>query len=41
LVVLFAAFVAAKFLPARAADTNETLADEVADSLVVGVETAT
>ena len=41
-VVLFAAFVAARFLPARAAETgSETLADEVADSLVVGVETAT
>ena len=32
-----------EFLPARAADveTDETLADEVAESLVVGVETAT
>jgi EmrB/QacA subfamily drug resistance transporter len=42
LVVLFAAFVAAKFLPPRAADVGtETRADEVADSLVVAVETAT
>jgi hypothetical protein len=41
LVVLFAAIVAAKFLPARAEATNETFAEEVADSLVVGVETAT
>jgi hypothetical protein len=41
LVVLFAALVAAKFLPARAADTGETLGEEVADSLVVGIETAT
>ena len=42
-VVLFAAIVAARFLPARAADveTDETLAEEVAESLVVGVETAT
>ena len=40
-VVLFAALVAAKFLPARATDTDETFAEEVADSLVVGVETAT
>ena len=40
-VVLFAALVAAKFLPARAAETDETLSEEVADSLVVGVETAT
>ncbi len=41
-VVLFAALVAARFLPPRAADVGtETLADEVADSLVVAVETAT
>ena len=41
-VVLFAAMVAARFLPPRAADVGaETTADEVADSLVVGVETAT
>ncbi len=42
-VVLFAAIVAARFLPARAADVepDETLAEEVAQSLVVGVETAT
>ena len=33
--------VAAKFLPARAAETDETLAEEVADSLVVGVQNAT
>ena len=41
-VVLFAALVAARFLPARAADPHaDVTADEVVDSLVVGVETAT
>jgi predicted MFS family arabinose efflux permease len=42
LVVLFAAIVAARFLPARAEEVGgETMAEEVAESLVVGVETAT
>jgi hypothetical protein len=40
-VVLFAALVAAKFLPARAVENDETVSEEVADGLVVRVETAT
>jgi hypothetical protein len=40
-VVLLAAIVAARFLPARATDVAPVSADEVVDSLVIGVETAT
>jgi EmrB/QacA subfamily drug resistance transporter len=40
-VVLLAALVAARFLPARATDLAPVSADEVVDSLVIGVETAT
>jgi EmrB/QacA subfamily drug resistance transporter len=40
-VVLLAALVAARFLPARATDVAPVSADELVDSLVIGVETAT